>query len=591
MVLGEDELASLCAASDWLPLARRVIERQTATLIDSGHVLTLFDAAGRMLHAEGDPHALDSLRDIHFMPGALWNEDSVGTNGPGTALATGRPVHVIGAEHFCLGWHAWHCAALPLHDPASGEIIGALDVSGDRDRVHPFALRLAAALGLAIEQALEARHHQRRGRLLTAFAELTARHPGQPIAAVDIAGQVLCASPSVPADLLPLAKLGGPPHVGLAEGAPRFTAVPVYDGERAIGSCLILSPPSSSAVSSRRERPTTATATRARVRYSFADLVGECPRLREAARIARAAADNQLPVLVLGESGVGKEVIAQSIHAASARAMGPFVAVNCASLPRELLESELFGYVGGAFSGARAAGSAGKFEAADGGTLFLDEILELTPAAQAALLRVLQEGEITRVGANRSHPVDVRVIAATNHDLAAALAAGTLRRDLYHRINVLTVELPALRERTGDLAALVARFLADAQRETGRHGITVAPEVMVALEAHSWPGNLRELKNLLRGAVATCRDGQIGLHDLPAGMRHPVAPAPPSPVLDGEAARTPGALDGMRARVVAVVEAARTMSEAAARLGIDRSTLYRQLERYGLRRKKTLSRE
>ena len=293
-------------------------------------------------------------------------------------------------------------------------------------------------------------------------------------------------------------------------------------------------------------------------------------------RIASIAGGNDLPVFIVGESGVGKEVVAQAIHAASARATGPFVAVNCAAIPRDLVESELFGYVGGAFSGARASGSPGKIEAAGGGTLFLDEVLELDSGAQAALLRVLQEAEVTRVGAVRAQPIDVRVIAATNHDVSGALASGALRRDFYHRLNVLSIALPPLRERGADLAVLIADMLASACRELGRAPVEIAPEALAALGGYSWPGNVRELKNVARRLVATLRGPRIELADLPDEL------------CAAGAGAAPGASDA-EARLIEAVQTARTMSEAAARLGMDRSTLYRRLARLGLRRKSTLS--
>jgi transcriptional regulator with PAS, ATPase and Fis domain len=275
-------------------------------------------------------------------------------------------------------------------------------------------------------------------------------------------------------------------------------------------------------------------------------------------------------------------VFAQAIHRGSARRERPFVAVNCASLPSELMESELFGYVGGAFSGARREGSPGKFLAAEGGTIFLDEIGELAPSAQASLLRVLQEGEITPVGSARSRAVDVRVIAATNRDLAAALASGRLRTDLYYRINVLPIELPPLRERLADVPALAHHFLAAAAEEVGRPPMTFDPDVVAALAAHSWPGNIRELKNLLRRLAALAPGQRITRDLLPAALAGaPATSASPQPP-------TAAPADAERARTLAALGAATSMAEAASRLGVTRSTLYRRLARYGLQAQRSV---
>jgi transcriptional regulator with PAS, ATPase and Fis domain len=280
-------------------------------------------------------------------------------------------------------------------------------------------------------------------------------------------------------------------------------------------------------------------------------------------------------VLILGESGVGKELFAQSIHGASERRDRPFVAVNCGALPRELVESELFGYVGGAFSGARREGSPGKFEAADGGTIFLDEIGELPPAAQISLLRVLQEGEITRVGCSQAKPVDVRVIAATNRDLQAALADGSLRRDLYYRLNVLTLELPPLRERREDIPLLARHFLETSSTAMRKGGLTFDAEVINALQGYDWPGNVRELQNVVARLVALASSSRITLADLPASIgasppsRAPL-PAPDSPRQSRRSRRSVSELDVAeeRAELLALIKSARTMGEIAAQLGI-----------------------
>ncbi len=353
---------------------------------------------------------------------------------------------------------------------------------------------------------------------------------------------------------------GGPGHIlTLFERLRRGAWYPVFDGGTPVGGCLVLETPTTG-----RRAPVRALAG-ATTSYTFADVVGESPRLVEATRLARAAARTALPVLLLGESGTGKEVFAQAIHAAGARAHRPFLAVNCAALPRELIEGELFGYTGGAYTGGRREGGIGKFEAADGGTIFLDEVAELPPGAQAALLRVLQEGEVTRVGSSLSRRVDVRVIAATNRDVAEALERGRLRVDVYHRLNVLRIELPPLRERRGDIRELTLRFLRDAAAELNRPDAALSQDVIEAFERLPWPGNLRELRNAVRRMVAVAEAFPVGGSDI----------APAEETIELPAAGTD--------RLMEAVASARTMAEAASRLGITRSTLYRRLQRQGLR--------
>jgi len=477
----------------WFRLAQTVLAPHIEAVAGCGHVLTLFDADGCMLSSAGAPGTLEILRDIQFMPGANWRESVAGTNGPGTALALRRPIHVIGAEHFCEAWHGWHCAAVPLFDPFTRELVGALDISGDQRTAHPYALSLATALARSIEQAM----------LLE--AQIRAQR-----------------------------------SVEHAPRAPRSM------------------PPS------------------AATRYDLDDLLGSHPLVQEVRRLAALASQNRLPVMLLGESGVGKEVAAQAIHRRSARAHRPFVAVNCGAIPRELIESELFGYVSGAFSGAQRGGAKGKFEAADGGTLFLDEICDLPHSAQAALLRALQERQITRVGANQPRFVDVRIIAATNRDPRVEVEAQRFRSDLYYRLNVLSIPLPPLRARASDVGLLARRFLEAAERETGRR-VTLAPPVEQALLRYGWPGNVRELENLMFRLSATSLREVATLEDLPAELRAAdIVEAAQSAAESGEHE------DLRKLELISVVRGARTMAEAAARLGVTRSTLYRRLERFGL---------
>ena len=593
LVLDESSLEGTRERTDWLTVAYQAIRQREGSFGGHGHILTVFDAQGRMLSSEGDRAALEGLAEINFAPGGLWTESAVGTNGPGTALATGAPVHIVGAEHFCQAWHRWHCAAVPVRHPVTGAVIGVLDISGFREYAHPHSLNLAHALVLAIEQMLTAREAERRCLTLGKFIDLAARYPGESSLALDRGGRVLLASPGVPlpmpahdraelqtfvADLLASSFDAAPREVSLAvNGLEGHRAVwhPVFDGHTAVGGCLMLERP---ARGTRARRTLRATAS-----YSFRDVIGTSAGTVEALRLARAAAATSLPVLLLGESGTGKEVFAQAIHDAGDRRGHPFVAVNCAALPRELIESELFGYVGGAFSGARREGAVGKFEVADGGTIFLDEIGELSPAAQAALLRVLQEGEITRVGSAHGHRIDVRILAATNRDVDDAVNSGRLRADLYHRLNVLSIELPALRERPTDVRLFAREFVADAARELGRPDAALSEAVLERFECYAWPGNVRELKNLIRRLIAMAVIFPVAVAELPPPVQGAEDAGAPVDILPERLASRPG-----EERLIEVVRSARTMAEAAGRLGITRSTLYRRMQRFGLRPERVL---
>ncbi|MFO0581746.1 MAG: sigma 54-interacting transcriptional regulator [Anaeromyxobacter sp.] len=307
---------------------------------------------------------------------------------------------------------------------------------------------------------------------------------------------------------------------------------------------------------------------------AFAALLGDDPALAEARERARRFARSTLPVLLLAETGTGKELLARSIHAASPRAAGPFVAVNCGALPAELLESELFGHGPGAFTGARARGQDGKLAAADGGTLFLDELAEMSPALQAALLRVLEDGTYARLGETEERRADFRLVCATCRDLPALVGSGAFRADLYYRLQGVQLSLPPVRARR-DLPALAAGLLEGIAREEGRPEPRLSPAALERLAAHAWPGNVRELKTALRVALVEA-DGAPELlpEHLPAAGPAPVLATSPRPAgrRDAEAEALRRALD----------QSGGNLSAAARTLGVARSTLYRLMRRHGL---------
>jgi DNA-binding NtrC family response regulator len=252
--------------------------------------------------------------------------------------------------------------------------------------------------------------------------------------------------------------------------------------------------------------------------HGFERLVGKSAGMQAVFDVIRKVADTDLTVLIRGASGTGKELVANAIHYRSPRRDRPLVKVNCAAFSRELVESELFGHEKGAFTGATATRE-GKFEIADGGTILLDEIGDMALETQAKILRVLQEKELERVGGNRTVKVDVRVLAATNHDLEARVREGTFRQDLYYRLNVVSVAVPALRDRPGDLPPLIEHFLAEAATRLNRPGTRLTPEAYRALLGHDWPGNVRELEHAVEQAVALASGGEIRVDDLPGAVR------------------------------------------------------------------------
>ncbi len=323
--------------------------------------------------------------------------------------------------------------------------------------------------------------------------------------------------------------------------------------------------------------------------YDVNSIVGNSKLIRDLKASLLRVAKRGSSVLIIGESGTGKELLAHSLHAASQRRYGPFIRVNCAAIPEHLLESELFGYSDGAFTGARKGGQAGKFELAHGGTLFLDEISDMSITMQAKLLRVLQEKEITPLGSDSTRKFDVRVVAATNINMERLVEEGKFRRDLYYRLNIVSVRVPALRQRVEDVVALVEHFLDGFNEEFGLKVTGLTQEAWDVLKGYDYPGNVRELRNVIESAFNVVNGPLIRKSDLPDYVLHASVRIPPQPVdllaaagIDGESHTLPGMLDAVEKYLIedAIARAGGNRNEAASLLGISRPGIYKKLQKH-----------
>jgi transcriptional regulator of acetoin/glycerol metabolism len=625
--------------------AAPVMEMLFDQIAGTESMVVLCDSSGTILHSVGDDEFLARAQKVALQPGVNWSEQSKGTNAIGTALIDEVPTLVHADEHFMHANHFLTCSAAPILDPR-GNILGVLDVTGDRRSYHQHTMALVKMSARMIENhwlsddhrdAMRLHFHTRAEFIGTLMEGILAVAPdGRIVGANRSALEQLGLSGAAlrqqslgtlfgltvggladrfrnPLGELQVALAGGGRafHLQARFNWPSWAATPVgraVDGDAAgaAAGAEPADPPSADpVVRIRTERGP-----------GLAHLnTGDAQMGSLLAKVQRVI-DRDIPILVLGETGTGKELLARAIHQASARARQPFVAVNCASIPDTLIEAELFGYEDGAFTGARRKGAVGKILQANGGTLFLDEIGDMPLPLQAHLLRVLQERQVTPLGSARSLPVDVSLVCATHRNLRDMIDARAFREDLYYRLNGLAVRLPPLRERS-DLVALVRRILDAGEPDRGRR---LDAEVLGLFESYTWPGNVRQLHNVLRTAVVMAGAQQLITREhLPDDFledvhRHrragtALAAVPAAPVAASAAAASAmGAMAAwatgmppaehtprpaapppppvtavsleeleLRAIAAAVDEAGGNISVAAKRLGVSRNTIYRKL--------------
>jgi sigma-54 dependent transcriptional regulator, acetoin dehydrogenase operon transcriptional activator AcoR len=575
-----------------------VMEQARESLSESGTMMILTNPSGVILKTEGDPATLEAAQDVRLVNGANWDELICGTNAIGTALSLKEPVQVHATEHFCTGIKPWSCSAVVLRDPAYGEILGVVDVSGLSSRFHRNWLALAMMTAGRIEAELAVRQMESRWRLAEAGLQSLSRAASSAVILFDRQGRLVKAEGITSHSRASLGGCGdwsagrrieafdtdsGHGDAALPDWLRPEWVQPVTRGGQRLGTVLVL-PDSLRREPARRVVDTRATTfTVGQTNTTLGPIIGRSAALRQALEKAKQLADLDVPVLLQGETGVGKEMFARAIHEGRQRTTGPFVALNCGGLPRDILASELFGYVDGAFTGAKRSGMIGKIEAARGGTLFLDEIGEMPLELQPYLLRVLEGGELYPLGASQPRTVQFKLIAATNRDLRADVVAGRFRQDLFYRVSVTTLRIPALRERTEDIAELVEHF----NREVAhRHGVSVKQfeaEVIGALERYAWPGNVREMRHVVEGLVMLTNDETVTAAALPEEISLSVAATGREP---GGSAESPAVrdLDAVERDAISTAIGRRhgNLTMVAKDLRISKSTLYLKIDKYGL---------
>jgi sigma-54 dependent transcriptional regulator, acetoin dehydrogenase operon transcriptional activator AcoR len=614
--------------------AAPVMEMLHEQIVNTHSMVVLTDATGTIIHSIGDDDFLARASKVALHPGVNWSEPNKGTNAIGTALVEEVPTLVHGDEHFMHANHFLTCSASPILDPR-GNILGVLDVTGDQRSYHQHTMALVKMSARMIEnhwlsddfrQIMRLHLHHRAEFIGTLMEGILAVSPEGRIVGANRGALEQLGLSGAALRMHTLTTLFGTTVGALVDAfrSPVATpmAVRLHNGVQLHVQARFNWPVWSSFDTAAREsaEPAPAAAYAARAgssassvgsvgspgagsgtesRAGLAQLLTGDKQIATLVDKLRLVLNRDIPILILGETGTGKELLARALHCDSARARQPFVAVNCASIPESLIEAELFGYEEGAFTGARRKGAVGKIVQANGGTLFLDEIGDMPVALQAHLLRVLQERQVVPLGSNKSVAVDVTIVCATHRNLREMIEHKEFREDLFYRLNGLAVRLPPLRER-GDLAVLSRRILE--QQCPGRH-MQIAAAVTERFQRYAWPGNIRQLFNVLRTAVVMAGSQPlIQLEHLsddfiaesagpadgaaaPVDAARPVLPVATPLYAATPAIATPPAEEATRPLEEMEIDAIRravdaaggNISAASKRLGVSRNTIYRKL--------------
>ncbi len=555
--------------------------------------VSLFDRNGYLLQVMQDDRYVEINRRYKWYPGVLWSEDDCGSNVVASVLKQKKPVQIIGPQHYLQWCHIVTGSGAPIIDP-DGELIGGIAIITLLFATHPHTLGMAVSAAQAIENEIRVQNaYSLQKAIITSIPEAliainiegritTINKRAQKLFGLDdrdVTGRLLRDIYPDKQNLPFLNMIDRRESITDAEvrilspkGSGDYTltcnSTFAADGS-VIGQILIFS-------EIQRIKSLVNKFVGAKANFKFSDIHGENVFFKSVMEEARVISKSTSNVLLLGESGTGKDILAQAIHNASPRKNGPYVAINCAAIPRDLIASELFGYAEGAFTGSRRGGNQGKFELADGGTIFLDEIAETPLEIQAALLRVIEDKCVTRIGGNHVRTVDVRIISATNKNLIEEVNTGNFRKDLYYRLNVFNIHLPPLRERTDDIPLLVDVFIKKYESTLRKTISHVDEKVLNIFLQHSWPGNVRELQNVVERMVNYASSSRLTPSLIPpeiADVRRA------HPHLDLE---SPEEKEKRLIRHMLTLKFSK--NNIAEQLGMSRTTLFRKIKKYGLER-------
>ncbi len=616
IILGKTEFHKLNDENkELLDISIPVMEFLYKFVKGSGFVIALSDDNGYILKIIGDKDIVNIVKKINFIPASNWDEKVLGTNAIGTCLLIDKPLQIYSYEHWSICLQVGVCSCAPIHDPDSGKLIGALDMTAaDCKKVHPHTLGMVVAAVGSIEAQLAAKRNWVTSQLANEYKALIMESISDGLLAIDNHGTI----DHINQKAIDLLNLYGNPlgenifhllkrRFGRLENYKDFFNIlnsqEKVDGEfvtiftesgvikgtvnsrslwedgKTIGKIILIQE-----ISKIKKIINRVIGNRART--FFSDIIGQSVKMLNCIELSSKAAKTSSNILLIGETGTGKDLFAQAIHNSSSRSNEPYIAINCAAIPKDLLGSELFGYSDGAFTGAKRGGNPGKFELADQGTIFLDEIGEMPLDMQTFLLRALEEKAIMRIGGKGIIPVDVRIIAATNKSLDKEVASGNFRSDLYYRLNVISIELPPLRERKEDIPLLIEHLVKKIAQTMGKGVPRINPNFLETLLLYDFPGNVRELQNLIEKAICITNENEaaLSLKSLPfsiSGLNKNQTLGPDQNAdnrilnkykLNAEREIIKSFMANHKAN----------KSQIAKELGIARSSLYRKLEKFNI---------
>ena len=553
----------------------------------------LTDEEGCILNIIGDDNILVKAFNNALLPGAYMGEEYIGTNGMGTAIVEERPLQVSGEEHYVEVFHKWTCSGAPIRNP-KGDIIGCLDLTGDKGSVHSHTLGMVASAADAIENMLKIKEFNRKLTLSKNYIETILNSIPAAILTSDFNGEIKMANKYLEKmfgytedeikkkricevirdwdSIATVIKKGQDVlqkevyvNLVLNKEEVNMSAYPIIDSHGMVQEIVLVFK------DIKKVRRLANKITGSRAIYTFDKIIGESKIIKDTIEYAKKISDSKSTVLILGESGTGKEIFAQSIQNESKRSEESFVALNCGAIPKNLIESELFGYVEGSFTGAKKGGHPGKFEIADGGTIFLDEIGEMPLDLQTRLLRVIEEGIIRRIGGKDEIPINVRIIAATNKELREEVRKGNFRTDLYYRLNVLPLKLPSLRARKEDIPLLINYFMKRISKNLNKKMIEIPEEYMGYLMEYDWPGNIRELENIVELIINT--------EHLPMDFFSKNSKSNESPSFESKENLSLQEVERIHVEKI-INRTSGNITKASEILGVSRNTLYRKIKEY-----------